>query len=101
MNQNLFKIGLSLLCLGLLLAGWTLIGLQHTYDAAGGDSATAAALAEEIETSVSPMMVGMPAIILGVVLLLIHWWRNRRRSFLEPLSSSQQLFISESRRRSR
>lgn len=87
MNQKLFIIGMSLLLLGMLIGVWTLMDLGTTFDAVSSESASPSALASDIDQSIRPMIVGMPAIIVGVVLLVINWWRGRRqRLFARPSS---------------
>ena len=82
MNQNLFKMGMSLLFLGMLLAVWTLMDLGTSFEAVTGENASPSALARDIDHSIRPMIVGMPAIIVGAVLLVINWWRGRRIRYL-------------------
>ena len=77
MNRKLKTTGLVLIAIAMGLMLCTAAGMISTFNFASAEAASASVLAQGIHQALGPMMVGGPALITGVILLVAGWWRGR------------------------
>jgi len=76
--SNIKRFGYSLIVIGLIGTGITVAGILNTHDMAQQEAATS--FAERISQNLWPASVSFPLLIVGLVLLIIGWLRNRNIS---------------------
>ena len=76
--SNIKRFGYSLIVIGLIGTGITVAGILNTYDMAQQEAATS--FAERISQNLWTASVSFPLLIVGLVLLIIGWLRNRNIS---------------------
>ncbi len=73
---SLKLVGWTLILAGLVGVGITAVDINDIYTSGANDSAPT--LAAAISGTLAPATVGFLLVMVGVVLVLRAWWRNRR-----------------------